>query len=306
MTTIYLISQVKKNEGPENLQKMLKQILRASPKESLDRVYYYTNSAPKFTAEVLAEQLGDMPSDGRAYRVAKSGTTKGNTTIPLREDLRRSLYPGDYIAFDKVPGEEEEGEKAGIRGIPLLVENVYAQSLEIEHPGLLHRVTGTSRFRLMRCHRSVASSLMDSSKVKNAVGFVRHQDTGSVFILTHGSICEVLPRLLSGLSGEDSADQCPDSAKLVQLLRKHKRPYCVQLTWDSEDCLPDRETLKVFHAGGYSQPLQKPRRGVLIVFILLLMVLAVVAFAFVNEMTVDDVAEKFKDTVGKIRDLAQS
>lgn len=264
MKTIYLVSQVKKNEGSDGILRLLRNIMKTYEPSNpasrtpvhLHRIYHFTTNVPKYTAETMAEHLGDLPVDEtQRFCVGKGGTSKGNTTVPLRDDLRGVLYPGDYIAFDKVPNNEEEEDQPqgqGARGQPLLVVNVYAQSIEIEQPGLSHRVTGKTCFRLYRCHRACATPYMDSSREKNAVGFMRHQQNGSVFVLTHGIIQKVLPRMLEATSTDvDPSHISLKSQQLLAVLRNNKRPYCLQLSYEEGGAsAPDCELLTVFSASG--------------------------------------------------------
>jgi hypothetical protein len=274
---ISLIKQIQRTRDPTALLSDPKSKALAA----ISRIYFLPNSKEtkdesyQSPCERAADAIATFVGDGNSsvkYHVGKNGTTRGQTLIPTRDDLRGQVEIGDWITFERQAGEGEEENT--VWGTQYQVENIYHEALELASPGLKHKVTKAHTFIISRYKRAIPSPLLDfAARGKNVAGYMRHQPLdGPMFILTQGNAMSIIPWLFGGTTPE----------ALLQVLKTTERPWTLQLTFQTDTGSPNPQLCKVFSTRGFVTPLRTPstceKLRPLLIILLLGVIMTLVTF----------------------------
>jgi len=280
--TIYIVTQLKRHMNEDVMQRLFDRMQAgANPtgvfvgdKEAAKqpmkfaRIFHAANTEPTRTACILASRVGDPP-ENKSFGVSQKGASKGSTVVPTQRDLRELIYAGDSIMFAMPDGMDEDDVDAKKYGKPLLVENVYKESVELAD-GLQHKVTNKMNFTVAKFNRAVKTNNLDiSTRLKGACGFMRHQLDGSIFVLTKGDLTTILPLFFNCATATPGGKKTNKSSEppvpitsqqemantLVEMLKTQQQPWALRLTFSEDnEFLPDPELLTIFWSEGSKQP----------------------------------------------------
>lgn len=300
--TIYLVTQLAREENEVDIREVFKRVANSGVPVSFSRIFHAATSGPTRTAAVIADYIGEKSGNDQEKRfyVTNKGALKGDTVIPTREDLSKSIQSGDRITFDLPEGMAADDVEAS-KYQPLEVINVYKESVEVSEP-LKYKISGKMCFYISTYNRAVKTSHLDiSSRLKGTVGFMRHQQEGSIFVMTKGDLVSVIPIFfnqepLPPVTTKKGAVPPPSLrsprskqvAVLVDLLKTHSKPWLLQLSFNDDGVyLPDPSTLSVYWStkgrGGVIRPFQSSSRcQTLLSFLFILLVFVVLVVGVVG------------------------